>query len=289
MGFTVSYDNTYAFVLDPEQNKIAQVYHNLYAQGYNDGYADGRSSSTETGQEQGWGYAYGKVRWPGYNTSSGTMSVSGPASTYQTQETHTYTLSMDGSYAYIKNENSTTVARIANNYKYSQAQYDAHYNEGVAAGYTACYNSIEIYPTYSGTLSTNTEYTINARAYSSPSATSKTNRTSITFKTPGADYWSGFDDGWKHYYDKWQDIYVESGGKYKYLARTPIDHYNGNYTQVWSNVVAGSGGGESYTRYQFYVQRTQNSSGYHYTLTIDTGWSATFGANGSSTYLYKKA
>lgn len=63
------------------------------------------------------------------------------------------------------------------------------------------------------------------------------------------DYWDAFDAGWQRYYDLWSATYDTPGdGTYSYLARSPIDHNDGNYTKVYSGVVPGSGGTTYYSR-----------------------------------------
>ena len=51
---------------------------------------------------------------------------------------------------------------------------------------------------------------------------------------------------------------------------------------------AGAASAPSYTRYTFVKTSTQSSDGYHYTFSISTGWTATFGADGGTYYLYKR-
>jgi len=65
--------------------------------------------------ETGWAAAYAKVAWPGSGTSA-SMTVKAPAATSTTnpnQQSVSYTVSADNSYAYIK-QGTTTVARVAN-------------------------------------------------------------------------------------------------------------------------------------------------------------------------------
>ena len=69
------------------------------------------------GQLTGWNDAYGKMSWPGSNTSSATMTVKGPAATKATnpnQVSRDYTLSSDGDVAYIK-QGATVVAQLTHN------------------------------------------------------------------------------------------------------------------------------------------------------------------------------
>jgi hypothetical protein len=186
-NFTVSVDNNYGYIKYGSIT-VARVSHSVYS----------------SGQANGWGQAYGKITWPGSNTSSATMTVKYPASGISAnpqQLSKDYTVSVDSSYAYIKN-GSTTVARVAHSYKYTTDQYNANYSSGVNAGYTACYNSIEMDPSSFSTLAYNTTYTVAVKAYTSSSATAKTNKASVSFKTPADRYSTGYSAGWSAAYGK---------------------------------------------------------------------------------------
>ena len=106
--YTVSSDANVAYI---KQGTVimAQVTHNQNA----------------SGQLTGWSEAYGKVSWPGQNTSSASMTVKAPAATKATnpnQQSVTYTLSSDNNVAYIK-QGATVVAQLTHN-KYTSG-YDS--------------------------------------------------------------------------------------------------------------------------------------------------------------------
>ena len=73
-------------------------------------------------------------------------------------------------------------------------RYNDGKNDGIPAGYTACYNSIELNPS-SLTPSYGTKYTIQAKAYSSNSASAKTVAKSLSFTVPADRWQTGFDAG----------------------------------------------------------------------------------------------
>jgi len=91
--FTVSVDNSYAYIKNAANKTVARV--------------------TNTAYGNGWDAAYDKVVIPGSNTTA-KMTVKVPGSTSGTQSTYEYTVSVDNSYAYIKNAVNTTVARCSN-------------------------------------------------------------------------------------------------------------------------------------------------------------------------------
>jgi len=178
--FTVSVDNNYGYIMYGSTT-VARVSHSIYS----------------SGQANGWSQAYNKVSWPGSNTSSASMVIKIPASGITSnpqQNEKTFTVSVDSNYAYIKT-GSTTVARVAHSYKYTTDQYNARYSAGVNDGYGACHTSIELSPSSFGTLAYSTTYTVEARAYPSSSATSKTRAKALTFTTPSDRYNSGYSAG----------------------------------------------------------------------------------------------
>lgn len=71
------------------------------------------------GRTNGWEAAYNELAWPAENTQTASMKISHPASSVGTSTSHTYTVSVDNDYAYIKNGVGTTVARVANSASHS--------------------------------------------------------------------------------------------------------------------------------------------------------------------------
>lgn len=90
------------------QSTIAQIStQNTWQAGWNTG--------NSAGQTTGWTNAYNKVSWPGAGTGS-SITVKAPSASSSTtggQQSTTYTLSTDGTYAYIKT-GAVTVARVSN-------------------------------------------------------------------------------------------------------------------------------------------------------------------------------
>ena len=92
-SYTVSADNTYAYIKNGVGTVVARCSNPAYG--------------------NGWDAAYGKNSVPGAGTSA-SMDVKMPGSTSGTQSTYTYTVSTDNDYAYIKNGVGTVVARCTN-------------------------------------------------------------------------------------------------------------------------------------------------------------------------------
>ena len=120
--FTVSVDNSYAYIKNATNKTVARV--------------------TNTAYGNGWDAAYDKVSIPGEGTSA-SMTVKVPGSSSGTQSTYVYTVSVDASYAYIKNAANKTVARVAqyynksgtiyyDSYEYSGGNFVYHYHQTVS-------------------------------------------------------------------------------------------------------------------------------------------------------------
>jgi len=78
------------------------------------------TSRYEAGKVAGWGEARDKVSPPtATQTENAYFDFYVPSTTYGDQSSYRYTVSCDDNYGYIKNASNTTVARCANNAKYT--------------------------------------------------------------------------------------------------------------------------------------------------------------------------
>ena len=78
------------------------------------------TSRYEAGKVAGWGEARDKVSPPtATQTENAYFDFGVPSETYGDQSSYRYTVSCDDNYGYIKNASNTTVARCANNAKYT--------------------------------------------------------------------------------------------------------------------------------------------------------------------------
>ena len=273
--YDVSCDNSYVYIKNGSTT-VARATNTAYASGESAGYTTGYTEGQNDGKGQGWNAARNIVKDPLYNTSA-TMTINFPSSTYNTGTAKNYTVSVDGNYGYIKDSANTIVARVAHSYRYTSTEYNnygtSRYNTGTTDGFSKCYNSIAVTPGSGYELDYGASVNVIVKVLSSYSSTSYTNLKSLVFTSKADRYWTGFDDGWKHYYDIWDSNYQASGGKYTYPARTPVDHYNSNYSIVWSGVVPGSGGGGQTFSHnaQFYCSsvKTGTTGIKSVTLTID--------------------
>lgn len=223
-------------------------------------------------------YNYGKsdviLTDPTWNSISGsipssrtvTVSTSGRVNargaTANLSKSVTIAVSVDSSYAYVKH-GSTTIAQVAHSYRYTQAQLDSAVSTATAAATTAGYNNG--WNAATGQPHLDFDYHTSDGYFN------------ITYPRPigNADYphFTGkfaLDQDSSNIYIKYSDAYDPSG---RIIAQK-----------------AKSGSGYSYTAMGSFTvtARTQSSDGYHYTLSVGTGWSTALGDVGNYMTLYKR-
>lgn len=188
-------------------------------------YTNGNTEGLATG----WSNAYGKVSLPGTGTES-TMSVKTPGSTQGSQNTTTYTVSVDSSYAYIK-VGSTTIARVSHDYKYTQAQYD---NATYAGKASVTLND----PAADSRSSLNASRTFTVSTTGRTNASGQT--ANLSKDVPLHLYNAGFSENVATVYLKWGATAGSSGTNYASIAvdasSVYTDGFNAGYTVSDINV-----------------------------------------------------